>query len=111
MARNGHVEVDLVGDRREGGEGGGGGEEGREEESSSRERSQAVVGEDAREGEGWRRAALPRRRNGKGTEKACSLLVLGLLLLVLLVRLLVRLLLPLAMPLALLLLLDEDEDM
>jgi hypothetical protein len=92
----------------------GGGEEGREEESSSRERSQAVVGEDAREGEGWRRAALLRRRNGKGTEKACSLLVLGLVLLVLLVllvRLLVRLLLPLAMPLALLLLLDEDEDM
>lgn len=86
------------------------GEEGREEGSSSRERRDEVVGE-AREEEGWRRAALPRRRKGKGTEKACSLLVLGLLLLLLgLLLVLVLVVLVLMMPLELLLLLDEEEE-
>jgi len=83
------------------------GEEGREKGSSSRERREEVAGE-AREGEGWRRAALPRRRKGKGTEKACSLLVLGLLLRLLLVLVLVLVLL--AVRLEVLLLLDEGEE-
>ena len=83
------------------------GEEGREEGSSSRERREEGAGE-AREGEAWRRAALPRRRKGKGTEKACSLLVLGLLLRLLLVLVLVLMLL--AVRLELLLLLDEVEE-